>query len=537
MADTNDSADPAPHGAPLERAEVQLPISALARLLDTPPAAVEPSLPPPALLAARLRLELGDGPLAIDAALRVTCFSKHPSLVPLLGGELSVASQPAGEPAVVLHDGMLSAVANQGTSTVNLRLLPANPAGFALTLPACPAAMLDTSGLPAARALVLKSGTREEIIPAGQLRPLPTGVPMQLRLLSAEETRQALRPPQPSAWRWQHQALVIPGDAQLEYHLLARASATSGDGLSALIRLPAEARNITITGDDVAATRRSSGDERTTQVVVEWQTRGQLERDLEISYQMPLRPLDPAWTLSAPSAEAPDATRTRFIIAASTNHTYTADGLAGPLSSSTLPASFAKHLDAVPQCFLLEAAASATLQVGFVPRVATAAGVVSKAEWALKLEPDGAILNEGTLAITHDGPLGFLIDTPAGMRLLSCALNGRPVAPIDRGDGVLEIPLPAGTSASMLRCAFTGKVEPLDPVAGTLELSLPKTPVFVRAMTWALDLPPAYQAETSGNLTRLANEPGTATVRLAKNLSRDERPTVNLFYQRADIDG
>ncbi|RYF19363.1 MAG: hypothetical protein EOO77_10320 [Oxalobacteraceae bacterium] len=70
---------------------------------------------------------------------------------------------------------------------------------------------------------------------------------------------------------------------------------------------------------------------------------------------------------------------------------------------------------------------------------------------------------------------------------------------------------------------------------GTLELSLPKTPLFIRALTWKIDLPPVYQAETHGNLVRVtgAGDP-PSRLTLRKNLCRDERPQTHVFYQRSD---
>jgi hypothetical protein len=89
----------------------------------------------------------------------------------------------------------------------------------------------------------------------------------------------------------------------------------------------------------------------------------------------------------------------------------------------------------------------------------------------------------------------------------------------------------------VLACSFTGRTEPLDPVEGTLALSLPRTPLFIRALTWRVELPPGLRAEVHGNVTREPNPAadGPATLHLRKNLCRDEPPGVRVFYQRADL--
>jgi hypothetical protein len=69
-----------------------------------------------------------------------------------------------------------------------------------------------------------------------------------------------------------------------------------------------------------------------------------------------------------------------------------------------------------------------------------------------------------------------------------------------------------------------------------LKLSLPQTPLFLHSLLWHIDLPPGYQAETHGNLTRIAATGGTPSrISLRKNLCRDERPEVQVFYQRSDL--
>jgi hypothetical protein len=248
---------------------------------------------------------------------------------------------------------------------------------------------------------------------------------------------------------------------------------------------------------------------------------------------MPLRPLDRTWHLQSPGG---DATITRFIIATSPWLEYSANGLSAPLSPTGLPAALADALNG-STCRHLEASSTAELSVTPIPVAATAEGVATEALWSLKIEPDGAMLTSGSILIEHKGLLGFVFDTPEGMKLLSCELDGNPVSPVDLGDGRLKVELPAQGEKSKLSCSFTGRSTPLDPVAGTVKLSLPKLPLFIHSLSWTLDLPGGYQAETQGNLTRSANASGqpSSRITLRKNLCRDERPEIHVFYQRADL--
>jgi len=123
------------------------------------------------------------------------------------------------------------------------------------------------------------------------------------------------------------------------------------------------------------------------------------------------------------------------------------------------------------------------------------------------------------------------------MKLLSCEAGGRPVSPVDLGEGNLKVTLPAGAGKSLLSCSFTGTIKSLDPVEGTMKLTLPKIPLFIHSILWHLDLPSGYQAETHGNLKRTAGTGSAPPTRIAlsKNLCRDERPEISVFYQRSNL--
>jgi hypothetical protein len=325
---------------------------------------------------------------------------------------------------------------------------------------------------------------------------------------------------------------VIPGESDLTYQIIASASAADGSGVAALLPMPSDARDITVSGGDLASQVKIRGGNRSLDISLVWKTRGVLDRQVMISYRMPLRPLDRTWRLQAPGGEG---TRTRFIIATTPMLDYSAEGLSTPLSPQGLPATLAASLNGA-NCRYLEAASTAEVNATPIPVAATDDGVVNQSEWAVKIEPDGSMLATGILTIEHKSPLGFVFDTPQEMKLLSCELGGRPVSPVDLGEGRLKITLPPHDGISRLACSFTRTGTPLDPVEGTMKLSLPLTPLFIHALLWNIDLPPGYQAETHGNLTRIPSTGGAPSrITLRKNLCRDERPEIHIFYQRTDL--
>lgn len=523
----------------LDDSEVRITYGELKQLLARAETAAKtekpPEPPPPALLSARLRFSMDGERPVINAGFRTLAFGDKMALVPLISGDVSLESQ-SPEDAVVIseNDSLCYAGAKAGTHTLQLRLLPiSGEDGFSIAIPSCPSMIFETGDLADGQSVVLKTNSKEETLAAGQIRPLSNkGEPLHIRLLDSRETREALSPPEPSTWTWQHQALVVPADGDLVYQIIARASAANGSGVEALLPLPSDARDIAVEGEDLVSHAMIRGGNRTLGIALVWKTRGILDRQLMISYRLPLRPLDRTWKLQAPGG---GDTRTRFIIATTPLLDYAAEDLSGPFSPQGLPAPLAEFLKGAT-CRQLEAGASADLTATPIPVAATEEGVVKQAEWSLKIEPDGSMLANGILNIEHKGPLGFVFDTPPDMKLLSCELAGRPVSPIDLGEGRLKVALPPQDGDSRLTCSFTRTGSPLDPVEGTLKLSLPRTPLFLHSLLWHIELPSGYQAETHGNMTRATISGGPQSrISLRKNLCRDERPETQLFYQRADL--
>jgi hypothetical protein len=522
---------------PLDDAEVRLPYSEIRRLLDERKEPVPPAVLPPSLASARLTIRRDGARLAIDAAFRTIRFSDRPTLVPLIGGAVGLERSEPAELGLLVKDGQIChAAAEPGSTSFTARFLADAPE-VGLTLPPCPSLILETDE----PGMLVQTGDREIPLIPGQPLPLPAaGATVTLRALSTREAEASLRPPEPSDWTWQHQALVRDADGELEHLVIARASATTGSGLSAELVLPADARDIDAAGEDLASSRGSRDADGATRLRLEWKSRDLLEREVVLSYRRPLRPLDGSWQLAAPQGAGDRPSRTRFLIAANPRRAFEADGLAGPFDPDGLPAKLRESLAGTTYHTLESATAKAELGARELALVAIAEAVIPEATWTLRQEVDGSLLVEGLLKVEHRQPLLVAFDSPAGFTLLRCAVAGGETRPIDRGEGRLEIPLPpGGKEASQIQLSFTASGKPLDPVAGTLALALPRTPLFIRALTWRIDLPAAYRAEIHGNLIRdpLPSADPPSAIRLRKNLCRDEVPAVSVFYQRGDLSG
>ena len=111
---------------------------------------------------------------------------------------------------------------------------------------------------------------------------------------------------------------------------------------------------------------------------------------------------------------------------------------------------------------------------------------------------------------------------------------------MDKSPCVLRLDQQGEVHAGIHRWLLDAPVRPAFVVFTTYapqELPAGFTRSDVLESVWHLDLPAGYQAETHGNLTRkqVAGNAPPSHVTLTKNLCRDERPQVQLFYQRQNL--
>lgn len=516
---------------PLDDAEVRIPYAELRRLLEAKDPQNHPEIPPPSLASARFKISRSRDGILLDATFRTLRFAKHLESVELIGGNISLESIDPAETTLMVRDGMIChASAQAGSSTFTVRFQSSGP-DLKLILPSSPSIRFETS----------ESGflIDDASLEPEKTFPLPAaGGTFHLRALSPREVEQSSGDPVPSDWTWQFQTLLREDEGELDHLSVGRASATVGSGQSAEIVIPPGVREIHTTGEDLVSSRMIRDRDGATRLLVEWKSRDVLERELIISYHRPLKPLDDSWKLVPIQGAENGPSQTRFIIATNPRRSFSAKELSGPFDPGNLPVHLREKLAESPYLTLESAGETIELGARELPLVATADAVVTDANWKLRQENDGARIVDGILNIEHRKPLRIQFDVPAEYELLTCIVNDENAQPIDRGEGKLEVPLPPPAGGSCkLELSFTAKSNLLDPVAGTLALALPSTPLFIRSLIWQVNLPANYRAEVHGNLTRedlLSTDPKSA-IRLRKNLCRDEVPRVTVFYQRSDL--
>lgn len=164
-------------GPGLDKAEVKLSYGKLKSLITAanrppPEAKTEPIA---ALLAMRFRLSLAGKTPVLDSIFKTTTFSDGLTMVPLVGGNVTVEAQkPTDARILIFKDTLSRAVEKAGTQTLEIRLLPAFGAnGAELLLPACPASLFETGDLGADGSVSLTIGKQERVLGSNQLAALP----------------------------------------------------------------------------------------------------------------------------------------------------------------------------------------------------------------------------------------------------------------------------------------------------------------------------------------------------------------------------
>lgn len=518
----------------LDQAQVQIPYAEFKQLLQQASTASPKSAPAPRLLTARLKLGYERQEPILSASFKVASFHEGLATTALIGGSLTLDNQQPESSLVVFEEDHLCLVSRAaGTQSIQLRLLPRLiQQRLCLEIPACPSAILEIGQLPAGQSLILESELGDQMLASGTTVALPAeGGRVVLRVLDESQTRQALLPPEPSTWNWQHHALVEPDGDELIYQIVTHARAGGGSGVEAILPLPAEARRIEVEGEDLSASTPSHDEKRNPILKLCWQTRDILDRQMILRYRMPLRPLDDHWTLQVPGG---DTCRTRFILPDNPLLSIQAEGLSPLCQADGLPPALIKTLQG-RALRTLETGDKARIAITRVPVALTADGVIRRADWSLNLEADGSMLVTGTMQIEHQTPLNVDLICPVALKLLQCTVNGQKIAPIDAGNGKLLFSLPGSKELSNITLSLTGEAGALDPVEGALKLELPRTSLFIHTLDWKLALPMGYQAETHGNLARLPASGNPGALLLRKNFCRDHAPEIHLFYNRINL--
>jgi hypothetical protein len=161
--------------------------------------------------------------------------------------------------------------------------------------------------------------------------------------------------------------------------------------------------------------------------------------------------------------------------------------------------------------------------------------IMSSAEYATIVAPDGALLTEGVIKVRLDQPAALPLVLPDGARLLSCRVAGRPLRPALK-EKRLDIPLQSSREGAEVEVciSYTEARPALAAAEGEIEIALPQSGWFAREVLWSVKFPPGLQTTHQGNVEPAAQSAPVSpdTLHLKKSLCRDDRPSARITYRR-----
>jgi hypothetical protein len=469
-------------------------------------------------------------------------FSAAWQLVPLVrSGDLRLDSVESGSAQVIgSEEGSSLRVPPESIVHATLR--------FAVVAKALDPFELDCAAATIAR---LRIDADLQVAPVGEpLLETADGqrvyaIATRVRLESGES---AADPEHPTLWQADAEIAVRLDDSRFAFDGLLHLRAEEGDGVRTVLALPRHARIVSVTGEGLAHWAQRKGGAATREIVVEWDPDGSLHRDLQIVWQMPQPPLGELWSLASPQIipttdeNATVAIPALFALESITGVEFgAADGTRLP-ALQRLPSSLREKLPGGGAATVSTDGTPAVIRATWLPREKIAEAMVEAATFTQRLVADGALLTTAEYLIGHRDSLTWSLEVPAEGQLLSCSLNEETAQPIRRtADGPLEFALPAldqqGTSCVTL--CYAGKLEKLDPVAGSTTLSLPRTDLFIHRLKWTLEMPAGYETTAAEGNVEIEPGDGSATsngtgLHFHKDLCRGETPTLEVYYRKLD---
>jgi hypothetical protein len=550
------SADTLPEPPPtpdLGKAYVTIPYAELRALWEAgqpkanPPEPPEPAPVPYLVHRADVRIVLGESASKIDADFEVESLDKKWQHIPLLGGDARLDKADAGERSLVWDNGYELLTNVPGRTPVAMHLITRGIGQLRTPLKLkfgnASVKRLSISGIPAGLEARVngQTGTSTE---GGSVFLLPGDAGEVSLELAAPKIDEAPAPPPPitpSHWQTQSQVLVRFAEGRLRFasHVFARAD--DGSGLDMTLALPANAGAISVTADDLADWSQTRANDGRRLLRIRWKTRDLLDRELTLAYAVPQSPLADQWTLQAPTSPDDKEARNLFTILPAEGLELKGDALRAAVESRRLPEWMRAEVGGA-SFVTAEGAAQLVLQTHWLPSITTAEAIVSEAKATLRLVADGATQTTISYAIKHQAPLTWQLELPAKVELLSCTAGNGAVQPIQRENGALELTLPTPSGpTTTVTLVYTAKLKPLDPVSGDVALDLPRTPLFIEHLEWAIAIPSTFEVTAIDGNVSVGESTGTPAhgdrpVALRKDFCRAERPAVSLFYQRLGLE-
>ncbi len=525
----------------LEQAQVTLPYQELRQLWE----AAQPKKPSSETKAPPLEvsissvdyvLRLNEEPPKLQVTWQIHQFTNEWLLVPLIGGDLHLQGASAQGSCVSWRDDQFVWVNNtSGAHEIQLdftldREALTSPDGAVLTTVDAAAHEFTAAGVPNGQQL--HAGSR--LLKPNEPCPLP-GKQASHTLTLSESTPNETS--QTSVWRSQSENLVCFGSDGLLVTSRTFLSADDGSGEIATLKLPATSSEVRVTSRDLHEWSLGPIREGYREIQVRWETPGVLARSLHLTYNLALPPFRKRWPIAAPVTD--ESGRHDFIMIPPRDSQLEAEGLQSAVPVETLSPWLREILeqDTVDRLTLDQSAATEMSVIPAVPKAA-APPIVKYATFGTRIVADGSMLVTATYHITHETAVNWTVSLPPDTEILTAKVANTSTVPEVHGEDLISFSL-SSPSDGVTRVTFqyTAKRTPLDKVAGHLNLDLPQTETFIDALTWEVAVPAAYAIEAlDGNLE--ASEapcPEGISFKLVKELCRNERPAVAVYYRRKGI--
>jgi len=537
-------AEPIPPLPNLTDTRVSIPYSELKELWQAaqPKPPVSEEAPPVAAVIslADYSFKMGKGQLLGEARFQVESFSKTWTWLPLLPESVQIEKvEPEGALITLHENGYQLLLKSPQRVSVKVRFaMPADGLEQGGEL------KLNRSSALISRLTLPVPGENQEWRVTPSTDAGTEAQAQTFRLLAGHETKIALlskekgRPELPSQWTGIPDVAVQIEDGKLHFQSQLNVTAPSGSGLDLKITIPEQARNLTVSSEDLESKREYREADGRRKLVVRWKTRDILSRTLRLDYQIPQNTTQSDWKLEVPQVDGGATTVAVFGVLIPDGLELTAPTVVKP-ENVRLPGSWLRGVLRGKNHLLVCSEAGAMVKATWLPMVDTARSICEVMSAKTRLVTDGAFALDLSWKIRHSGATPFLLEIPAGVRVIACSVNKREARPIQRKEHLIEIPLGSGNGSeftqSEIRLSYVGRSRAWDKVKGRVEVLLPKTEVMIEKINWDLVIPADYELTAfEGNLVVKPGETSEEGLRLVKELCQGDLPAVELFYQKRD---
>ncbi|MEM1221916.1 MAG: hypothetical protein AAGH40_04075, partial [Verrucomicrobiota bacterium] len=459
-------------------------------------------------------------PWEVRASFDVSNISSNWQSVPLIEAVQAIDAIEPKEAKVVEIEGMLHLLMEPESETAVIINFKAG--SVPLPRGAVSATEFNTIGASSSRLQVIHDSDDTTVVVSGAVQNatddlnfgLPSsGGPVGVTLYKSEQLIEA---------SWNGLAQYLVNDGQGSVDVLCRLDLTAADNgqtNKVQIRLPKRARIASVQCEDEVGPYRTEITELGQLIYLDFTNDKESVRLIEISYRYPLEQGSERWLFPGVEVMKTKEVNHRFYISQFSGfELIPASG--GWTSTRRTPDWISKATVDQPVYFY-DAGEDSILELGvsLLPRLNISEATISEASYETEIVVQGGMLHKATVEIEDDALSAYDFKLPEGSRLLSFKRNGLKTDPLIMENGMLKVVLPkTKSSKSLINYTYTTEGTKLNPVEGKIELSLPKTSLFVHKLKWSVQLPRKYEATAvEGNVVVDGGGPGQL-VRFSKQL-------------------